>query len=189
MAIRKVLTYPEPSLNKPSTPVEEISEEILQLIADMGETMIDSQGVGLAAPQVGINKQIIVFDPNVTFSAEAEEEEKNSSESNLSEKPQTFKALINPKIIKGTGKFLSEQEGCLSVPDFRSDVMRFETVQVKALEPSGKPIEFEKSGLQAVIMQHEIDHLEGKLFIERISSLKRAMYKKRVKKQLKLKKI
>ncbi len=158
--------------------MEEITEETLQLIEDMGETMVDSQGVGLAAPQVGINKRIIVFDPNARFS-EGDPEEEESDET-----PQTFKALINPEIIKGTGKFVSEQEGCLSVPDFRSDVVRFETVQVKALEPSGNPIEFEKSGLQAVIMQHEIDHLDGKLFIERISSLKRAMYKKRVKKQL-----
>ncbi len=179
MAILDILTYPEPSLNEPSDPVTDITPEILQLIEDMGETMFASQGVGLAAPQVGVNKQIIVYDHRARYSEEAQENETETSQD-----AGRFKALINPQIIQGTGKFVSEQEGCLSVPEFRSDVERFEKVSVKALEPSGNPVEFEASGLQGVIMQHEIDHLSGTLFIERISALKRAMYKKRVKKQL-----
>ncbi len=180
MTILDILTYPAPSLNQPSEPVTQITPDILQLIEDMGQTMIESQGVGLAAPQVGVNKQIIVYDHRARYSEEDQENEPDPSQES-----ETFKALINPQILEGTGRFMSEQEGCLSVPEFRSDVERFKMVHVKALEPSGNPVEFQTSGLQSVIMQHEIDHLVGTLFIERISALKRAMYKKRVKKQLK----
>ncbi|MCG8683426.1 MAG: peptide deformylase [Desulfobacterales bacterium] len=173
MAVLNIVKYPEPSLKKPSTTVDAIDDEILKLIEDMGETMFHDSGVGLAAPQVGINKRVIVYDAHASDS-ETEPEEK------------AFTALINPEIIaKSEETFISENEGCLSVVDFRSDVKRHVRVTVKALNIEGKKLEFHAEGLLAVIMQHEIDHLDGILFIDRISSLKRAMYKKKRLKQLK----
>lgn len=172
MAILKIITYPEKSLSEPSTDIETIDETILQLIQDMGETMFQESGVGLAAPQVGVNKRILVYNSRA---ADPEDDETE----------QQFAALINPHIIEASGSFVSENEGCLSVVDFRADVKRYETVTVRALDVDGNPLEFDARGLMAVIMQHEIDHLDGVLFIDRISALKRAMYKKRLFKSLK----
>jgi peptide deformylase len=172
MAILKIITYPEKSLSEPSADVETIDEKTLQLIQDMGETMFQEDGVGLAAPQVGVNKRIMVYN-----SRAADPEDEGNE--------QKFSALINPHIIEASGSFVSENEGCLSVVDFRADVKRYEKVTVRALNVDGKTLEFDARGLMAVIMQHEIDHLDGILFIDRISSLKRAMYKKRLFKSLK----
>lgn len=174
MAILKVLKYPEKSLTEPSTPVETIDEEIQKLIRDMGETMFQESGVGLAAPQVGVNKRLIVYD---VHAGEPDEERADAD--------KEFAALINPEIISKQGSFISEEEGCLSVPEYRADVKRYERVTVRAQDPDGNEVEIEAQGLPSVIMQHEIDHLDGVLFIDRISSLKRAMYKKRVKKKMK----
>lgn len=171
MAILDILTYPEKSLLEPSTEVDNINDEIRKLIDDMGETMFDAPGVGLAAPQVGVNKRIIVYDVN------AGNPDDDGSEA-------VFDALINPVIIESSGSIVSENEGCLSVKDYTSDVKRYETVKVKALDIDGNEIEFEANGIRAVIMQHEIDHLDGILFIDRISLLKRTMYKKKLKKTL-----
>jgi peptide deformylase len=172
MALLKIVTYPEKSLSEPSVKVETIDADIHRLIRDMGETMFQESGVGLAAPQVGVNKRILVYN------ARAADPDDDGSEERVT-------ALINPEIIDATGTYLSENEGCLSVVDFRADVKRYEKVTVRALDEEGHPLEFEATGLMAVIMQHEIDHLDGILFIDRISSLKRTMYKKRIKKQLK----
>ncbi len=172
MALLKIITYPEKSLSQPSAKVETIDEKILELIRDMGETMFHESGVGLAAPQVGVNKRILVYN------ARAADPEDDGTEEKIS-------ALINPEIIEASGSYLSEDEGCLSVVDFRADVKRHETVRVRAQDMDGRELEFEAKGLPAVIMQHEIDHLDGILFIDRISSLKRAMYKKRILKQIK----
>ncbi|MDD9304684.1 MAG: peptide deformylase [Desulfobacter sp.] len=173
MAVLKIVKYPEKSLNKPSVPIETIDEKIKELIEDMGETMFHDSGVGLAAPQVGINKRILVYDahaPDPEIENEAHE----------------FTALINPEIIaRSEPTFISENEGCLSVVDYRADVKRHEQVTVRALNIDGKKLEFNAQGLLAVIMQHEIDHLDGILFIDRISALKRAMYRKKRLKQLK----
>ena len=174
MAILDILTYPEKSLLQPSVKVDTIDDEITTLIENMGETMFAAPGVGLAAPQVGVNKRIIVFDSqadNPDFEGEKTE----------------FTALINPEIIAASGSIVSESEGCLSVTDYTSDVKRYETVTVTALDPDGNDVKLEASGIKAVILQHEIDHLEGILFIDRISVLKRTMYKKKIKKQLKKK--
>jgi peptide deformylase len=165
MALLQIVTYPEKSLSLPSDRVDTIDDEIRQLIEDMGETMFHESGIGLAAPQVGVNKRILVYDARV-------------------EDPK-IAALINPEIIQASGSQLSENEGCLSVVDFRADVKRYEQVTVRALDMDGNPVEFEAHGLMAVIMQHEIDHLDGILFIDRISTLKRAMYRKKRLKQLK----
>lgn len=172
MALLKIVTYPEKSLSMPSDKVDIIDDEVKQLIQDMGETMFQESGIGLAAPQVGVNKRILVYD------ARAQNPDDDGSE-------QQIIALINPKIIQASGSQLSENEGCLSVVDFRADVKRYEQVTVQAIDMDGNPIEFEAHGLMAVIMQHEIDHLDGILFIDRISTLKRTMYKKKRMKQLK----
>ncbi len=172
MALLKIITYPEKSLSQPSAKVETIDEEIRELIRDMGETMSRESGVGLAAPQVGVNKRILVYN------ARAADPEDDGTEEKIT-------ALINPEITEASGSYLSENEGCLSVVDFRADVKRYETVRVRARDMDGRDLEFEARGLAAVIMQHEIDHLDGILFIDRISALKRAMYKKRILKQIK----
>ncbi len=179
MAILKIIKYPEKSLLKPSRPVEivdgKIDEKIIELVEDMGETMFAAPGVGLAAPQIGINKRIIVYDANAGIPVDPEDKKPKKE----------FKALINPEIIKKSGSIISENEGCLSVPDLTSNVKRFETATVKGINTEGKKLEFEAEGINAIIMQHEIDHLDGILFFERISLLKKKMYKKRIAKKLK----
>ncbi|MCG8617353.1 MAG: peptide deformylase [Desulfobacterales bacterium] len=173
MAILNILKYPEKSLLEKSTPIEEIDEDLKNFIADMGETMFHDSGVGLAAPQVGVNKRVIVYDSH-------------AADPEFEEDVNEFTALINPEIIKKSDDtFISENEGCLSVADYRSDVKRHTRVTVRALNIDGKQMEFDAEGLLSVIMQHEIDHLDGVLFIDRISALKRAMYKKKLKKKMK----
>jgi peptide deformylase len=180
MTILKILKYPEKSLLQPSEPVEvidnKIDEQTLTLIEDMGETMFAAPGVGLAAPQIGVNKRIIVYDTMAGIPRESDDEEPVKKE---------FKGLINPVIIKKTGSIVSESEGCLSVPELTSNVKRYENVIVQAVNSDGENIEFEAEGIDAIIMQHEIDHLDGVLFFERISLLKKKMYKKRIAKKQK----
>jgi peptide deformylase len=172
MALLNILTYPEKSLLKPSVKIDNIDDQTIELINNMGETMFDAPGVGLAAPQIGTNKRIIVFDSN-------------ADNPDNDESANDFTALINPEIIASSGSIVSEQEACLSVIDLNADVKRFEQVTVKALDIDGKELEFDAHGILAIIMQHEIDHLDGILFIDRISILKRTMYKKKIKKQQK----
>jgi peptide deformylase len=167
MTILKIIAYPDPFLKKKTKPVEDINDDIRKLIEDMADTMYEAPGVGLAAIQVGEDRSIIVFDP------EADKENK------------PYQVLINPEIISKEGEFLSENEGCLSVPEFRSDVKRAEFAVVTGLDIQGNPVRMEAQGILSVILQHEIDHLNGILFIDRISSLKRGIYKRKVKKQLK----
>jgi peptide deformylase len=176
MAVLKILTYPEKSLLQTSVKVDNIDDGLKQLVNDMGETMFVAPGVGLAAPQVGINKRVIVYDINAG--------NKNQNEDEAEEIKEEFRALINPEIINASGSIVSKEEGCLSVLEYNADVKRYEKVTVRALNIEGKQIEFNMEGIPAVIMQHEIDHLDGILFIDRISALKRAMYKKKVKKNL-----
>ena len=177
MAVLKIITYPEKSLSQPSVKIDNadgaaIDDEIKKLAKDMGETMFDAPGVGLAAPQIGVNKRIIVYDSNAT----------NPDDDGST---QQFTALINPEIIAASGSIVSEKEACLSVLDYSADVKRYEKVTVRALNIDGKKLEFDAEGISAVIMQHEIDHLNGILFIDRISVLKRTMYKKKIAKKLK----
>ncbi|MFW5975125.1 MAG: peptide deformylase [Desulfosalsimonas sp.] len=167
MSILEILTYPDPLLKQPAKPVEKIDDDLQQLIDDMAETMYEAPGVGLAATQAGIDRCVIVFDP------EADPESRD------------FYVLVNPKIIEAEGKTISENEGCLSVPEFRSDVQRYERVVVEGADRHGKNLKFEATGLLSVILQHEIDHLNGILFIDRISALKRQMYKRKRQKELK----
>ena len=167
MTIRDIITYPDPRLGQKSEPVETIDDDIKALVEDMAETMFEAPGVGLAAVQVGVLKQVLVYN-------EAPEDEE-----------KTYKVLINPEIVHSEGKYQSESEGCLSVPDFRANVNRASKVTVKAMDIDGNPVNIDAEGMPAVVLQHEIDHLNGILFIDRISSLKRQMYKRKVKKLLK----
>lgn len=166
MAKLPILLYPSPLIRKKSLPVMSINGELQRLIDDMMETMHSAPGVGLAAPQVGALKQVIVLDPH--------------DERKLA-RPL---ALINPELVVGEGQIV-EEEGCLCIPDLREGVPRFKRVVVKAYDRNEKEIVLEGSGLLARILQHEIDHLNGVLFIDRLSTAKRELVKRRLKKAAK----
>ena len=165
MAILEILKYPDPRLSRIARPVDNINGEIVQLVDDMLETMYAAPGVGLAANQVGALHRVIVLD------VDHENPQKN-----------VYK-LINPTIVQSEGEVVWE-EGCLSVVDFTAEVHRAAQVEVLALDENAKEIKIEAEGLLAVALQHEIDHLDGKLFIDRISRLKRDLYTRRRKKML-----
>jgi peptide deformylase len=165
MAILEIFKYPDPRLSRIALPVENINGDIIQLVNDMAETMYAAPGVGLAATQVGALHRVIVLD------IDHENPQKN-----------VYK-LINPFISRAEGEVLWE-EGCLSVVDFTAEVRRAARVEVVALDANEKEFKIEAEGLLAVALQHEIDHLDGKLFIDRISRLKRDLYTRRRKKML-----
>jgi peptide deformylase len=165
MALLEILKYPDPRLSKAARPVSNVTDATVQLISDMLETMYAAPGVGLAATQVGVLQRIVVLDVD-------------------HENPRTnVYKLVNPVITHSEGQLVWE-EGCLSVVDFTAEVRRAEHVQVVALDEHGKERTIEAEGLLAVALQHEIDHLDGKLFIDRISRLKRDLYTRRRKKML-----
>ncbi|HEY2918597.1 MAG TPA: peptide deformylase [Candidatus Binatia bacterium] len=165
MAILEILKYPEPLLNKAASPVKNITGKTAQLVSDLLETMYAAPGVGLAAPQVGASQRIVVLDTD----------HENPGK-------QVYK-LINPVITHAEGEIIWE-EGCLSVVDFTAEVRRAAQVEVVAIDEKEKEVKIEAEGLLAVVLQHEIDHLDGKLFIDRISRLKRDLYTRRRKKML-----
>ncbi|MBW2430400.1 MAG: peptide deformylase [Deltaproteobacteria bacterium] len=164
-----ILTYPNNFLSKPTEPLENIDGEVQEMIDKMAATMYDAPGIGLAAIQVGWDKSLLIYDI-------APRDENHS-----------LHVLINPQIVTQEGEIVSENEGCLSVPDFRADVKRAANITVEGHDREGKPVRLDAEGLLAIVLQHEIDHLNGTLFIEHISSLKRQMYKRRIKKQMKMK--
>ncbi len=166
MSKLEILTYPNKFLLNPTKPLENIDGEVQEMINNMAATMYDAPGIGLAAIQVGWDKSLLIYD----IAPRDESRELN--------------VLVNPRIIASEGEILSEDEGCLSVPDFRSDVKRASRILVEGVDREGNPQRIEAEGLLAIVLQHEIDHLNGTLFIEHISALKRQMYKRRVKKQL-----
>jgi peptide deformylase len=165
MAILEILKYPEPVLSKVALPVKSITGKTAQLVSDLLETMYAAPGVGLAAPQVGVSERILVLDTD----------HENPGK-------QVYK-LINPVITRAEGEIIWE-EGCLSVVDFTADVRRAAQVEVVAFDEKEKEVKISAEGLLAVALQHEIDHLDGKLFIDRISRLKRDLYTRRRKKML-----
>ena len=167
MSTLDILTYPDKTLSQPTTPLDNIDRKVQEMIDDMATTMYAAPGVGLAAIQVGWDKSVLLYDVSPR------------------EESRVLHVLVNPKIITREGEIISEDEGCLSVPDFRADVKRSEFVTVEGHDREGRPIRLDAEGILAIVLQHEIDHLNGTLFIERISSLKRQMYKRRVKKKLK----
>lgn len=166
MPILKILTFPDKFLRQPTKPVENIDGEIQKVIDGIADIMYEAPGVGLAAIQVGYDKSIIVYDVS------------------LKEEKRSLQVLINPKIISSEGMIVSENEGCLSVPDLRTDIKRSASVLVEGLDREGKPLKIEADELLALVLQHEIDHLNGTLIIDHISSLKRQLYKRRVQKAL-----
>ena len=161
----KILTYPESVLLSKSEAVENIDEDIQKLVDSMGATMYAAPGIGLAANQVGSLKRIFVFDLTPQ------------------DKGRNLSVLINPEIIQAEGK-IEYEEACLSVIDFSSEVTRSAHVKVRGVDRHGNPADIEAEGLLAVCLQHEIDHLNGVLFLDHVSHLKRALYKKKLKKML-----
>lgn len=163
MAIRPILHLPDPRLRQVAAPVTQFDDDLQQLIDDMFETMYDANGVGLAAPQIGVSLRLSVVD--VT-----------------KDKSQQL-VLINPEIINPVGK-TTYQEGCLSVPGVYEKVERATEVTLRALDRTGKPYEMKADGLLGECFQHEIDHLNGQLFIDLLSSLKRAMVRRKFDKMM-----
>jgi peptide deformylase len=168
VSLLDIVQYPDDFLSKPTTPVENIDGKLQQFIDDMADTMYTANGIGLAAIQVGNSKSFIVYDIQ------------------RQDGGRDLQVLVNPRIIEAEGQIISENEGCLSVPDYRSDVKRAERVFVEGYDREGNPKRIEAEGLLSILLQHEIDHLEGRLFIDRISLLKRELFKKRIQKKLKI---
>jgi peptide deformylase len=166
MSKLNILTYPDKFLSQPTQPLDNIDGKVQEMIDKMALTMYDAPGVGLAAIQVGWDKSLLIYDG-------APRDESRS-----------LHVLINPKIIAREEEIVSENEGCLSVPDFRADVRRAAAITVEGHDRDGNPLKIDAEGILAIVLQHEIDHLNGTLFIEHISTLKRQMYKRRIKKQL-----
>ncbi len=164
MAILDILHYPDTRLRTKAAPVEHVDDKLKQLIDDMFETMYDAPGIGLAATQVNVHKQLVVIDI-----------------SKSKDEPLCF---INPELIELNGEKISE-EGCLSVPEYFADIKRAESIKVRALDCTGKEFELETDGLLALCIQHEIDHLNGKLFVDYLSPLKQQRVKKKMKKMFK----
>jgi peptide deformylase len=161
--ILKIVKYPEPVLSQPGEPVTEFNDELRQLVADLFETMYAAQGIGLAAPQVGISKRLTVID--LSMGKEAKDK----------------LVLINPEIILSEGR-LYEEEGCLSFPEIREKVVRAAKVRIRAQDEHGKWFEMDGEELLSRAMQHEIDHLDGVLFIFRMSPLKRNLNLRKIRK-------
>ena len=165
MALLNVLCYPDPRLHKVAKPVAQVDARIKKIVADMADTMYEAPGVGLAATQVDIHERIVVID--------------------ISEEQNDLKVFINPEIIWSSPEKKSWREGCLSVPDFYDEVERPSQVRVKALDVDGKEFELDADGLLAVCLQHELDHLQGKVFVAYLSILKRTRISQKLKKRAK----
>ena len=163
MPVLDIITYPNPILKKRSSEVENIDDAILELIDNMAETMYEAPGVGLAAPQVGCSMRVIVVDV----------EHNDEGKKNLIE-------MINPVITQSHGSIKSE-EACLSIPGFTAEIVRKAEIMVEGIDRSGKDISFEANDLLSRVIQHEIDHLDGVLFIDRLSRLQRELMKNKVK--------
>jgi peptide deformylase len=164
MAILPIRLYPDPVLLAEAREVADINGELQRLIDCMAATMYHAPGLGLAANQVGDLRQVIVFDVAKR------------------DGPPDLKVMLNPRIVACEGEIL-HTEGCLSVPDYSAEVRRCRKICVAGFDREGKPLEIEAEGLMAVVLQHEIDHLHGKLFIDRLSRLKRGLYLRKLKKQ------
>jgi len=161
--ILKIVKYPEPVLSKPGEPVTDFNDELRKLVADMFETTYANQGVGLAAPQVGVSKRLTTIDLS------------------MGKNPKDKLVLVNPEIIFRDGK-IYEEEGCLSFPDIREKVVRAAKVRIRAQDEFGKWFERDGEDLLSRCFQHEIDHVDGMLFIFRMSALKRDLVQRKIRK-------
>ncbi len=166
--LRPVLQYPDPLLAKVSEPVAEINDDIRALAQDMLDTLTTVGGVGIAAPQIGVLKRVVIIDV--------------SQEKNDPDLPQDFRVFVNPVVTVLDPRGHEENEGCLSVPELRAKVKRPRRVALDALDLDGNPVHIEGEGYYGACMQHETDHLDGKLFIDHISYLKRSLYDKKMRK-------
>jgi peptide deformylase len=169
MTTLKILTYPDQKLRQPTDELENIDGHVQEMIDQMSSTMYAAPGVGLAAIQVGWDKSVLIYDISA------------------SDQDRSLQILINPRIVDQEGEIISENEGCLSVPEFRADVKRYASILVEGVDREGRPVELEADGMLAIVLQHEIDHLKGKLFIDHVSALKRQLYARRMKKKLRSK--
>jgi peptide deformylase len=165
MALLPILRYPDPRLHKVASPVDGVDADIRKLVADMAETMYEAPGIGLAATQVNVHKRIIVMD--------------------VSEDKNELRVFINPEILSREGECEGE-EGCLSVPGIYDTVKRAAKVKVRALDLQGESFELEAEGILAVCVQHEIDHLDGKVFVEYLSRLKQSRIRAKLAKQARI---
>jgi len=163
MAVLEIMTYPNATLTRRAEEVEKVDGKIRQLISDMVDTMYANEGIGLAAPQVGVSKRVIVvdarpYDPSTSLIC-----------------------MVNPEVVSEGGGVLHE-EGCLSVPECVEGIKRREWIKIRGLDERGREIEVEGEGMLAIVLQHEIDHLNGKVILDRMSRIKRDLYKKRLQK-------
>jgi peptide deformylase len=164
MAILEILEFPDPRLRTVAKPVTAFTPELKQLVKDMIDTMYDANGIGLAATQVNVHQRLLVLD--------------------VSESRDQIRVYINPEILESSGSQNCE-EGCLSVPGVYADVKRAEQIRVRAFDADGKVFEESLEGMHAICLQHEMDHLQGKLFVDYLSPLKRQMVRKKLEKQKK----
>lgn len=164
MAIREIRLMGDPVLRVRAEPVDAVDDELRALIDDMFETMYDADGIGLAAPQIGLSRRVIVIDPH--------------------EPDVEPFALVNPEVVERGEELERGEEGCLSIPDIRDLVERPATCVVEGLDRHGEPVRLEASGLLARVLQHEVDHLDGVLFLDRLSPIKRRMALKKWKKAM-----
>ena len=165
MAVRPLVLYPDPVLLKPTLPVEEVDDDVRRFVEDMRDTMYAAPGIGLAANQLGDSRRICIVDVTA------------------GEQPDSLIVLINPVIAEALGCQLGE-EGCLSFPDVTIDVERAERITVEALDLDGRPFELEAEGLVSRAIQHECEHLDGRVFLRNISGLKRELVKKQIRKRI-----
>ena len=177
MAILEVLKFPDPRLRKKGVAVAKVTAELKQLASDMFETMYSFRGIGLAAAQVDRQVRLVVLDTRPRENGRYKPEDMTELEQKVT---QPF-AIFNPEIVRREGK-TTYDEGCLSVPTFYETVERFDLIEVRGLDVDGKPLHFTTNGLLAICIQHEIDHLDGKLFIDRLSPIKSARIKSKIKK-------
>lgn len=163
MAIRTILRYPDPRLQQVAAPVERVDDAIRELVSDMAQTMYEAPGIGLAATQIDVHLRVIVID--------------------LSEKRDRLQVFINPEIVNTSGELSVHEEGCLSVPGIFENVERPGAITVRALNERGEAFSMEAEGLLAVCLQHEIDHLNGRVFVQHLSRLKQGRIRAKLAKQ------
>jgi len=163
MALLNILQFPDSRLHKVAKPVQTVDDRIRTLVRDMAQTMYDAPGIGLAATQVDVHERVIVID--------------------LSDEQNQLRVFINPEIVWTSEESQSYEEGCLSVPGVYDEVKRAAEIRVRALDENGQSIEIEADGLLSVCIQHEIDHLNGKVFVERLSFLKQSRIRTKIQKQ------
>ncbi len=164
MALLDIVTFPDARLKQISQPVKKVNEDIKKLVDDMAETMYSApSGAGLAAPQVGMNKRIIVCDVNPK------------------DQPRRLIALVNPHIVEAEGQ-ASIPEGCLSCPELQVEIPRAARIKVEGLDREGRPLSLDAGDFLAIVLQHEIDHLDGRLIVDHLTSLKRSLYRRKLKK-------